>query len=87
MTIRKVRGPGRPTGRQYDNAEIAKRYRARMKKNGVVELRGVRPSKSELVVFDRLAEVLGYGSRNEMVICELLKLGKAHGINPVREVA
>lgn len=87
MAIVKANPPGRPAGRRYTNADISRRHRERMAQRGIAELRGVRPSKSELVVFDKLVDALGYGSRNEMIICELLKLGKAHGIHPVREGA
>ncbi|ENC6657635.1 hypothetical protein ABKY47_002084 [Aeromonas hydrophila] len=85
MAIVNANSPGRPKGRRYDNAEIARRHRERLKQKGISELRGLRPYQSELEVFDRLVDVLGYGSRNEMIICELLKLGKTHGLYPVRE--
>jgi hypothetical protein len=86
MAIVNANPPGRPKGRRYNNAEISKRHRERLKQKGIAELRGLRPYQSELAVFDKLVDALGYGSRNEMIICELLKLGKAHGIHPVREV-
>lgn len=44
-------------------------------------------AKSELAVIDQLVGELGYGTRNEMIICELLKLGRGHDIHPVREGA
>lgn len=85
MSIQKVAGPGRPKGRRYSNAQTSQRYRVRLKERGITELRGLRPSKSELEVFEQLVAALGYGTRNEMIICELLKLGRAHGIVPVRK--
>lgn len=80
--IEVVAKPGRPRGRRYDRAQISARYRERAKARGVVELRGMRVSKSELVFLDELAELLGYGTRNEMLIVELIKLGAVHGLSP-----
>lgn len=87
MTIHKVAGPGRPKGRRYTTAETSRRHRERLAKKGIAEVRGLRAAKSELAVFDQLVDELGYGTRNEMIICELLKLGRVHGIHPVRETS
>lgn len=87
MTITKAAAPGRPKGRRYSNAQTSQRHRERLKAKGITELRGLRPYQSELEVLDQLVGVLGYGTRSEMIICELLKLGRAHGIHPVREGA
>ncbi len=87
MTIRKVAGPGRPRGRRVSGAEASRRHRERMKQKGIVELRGLRTSESELAVIDQLVDALQYGSRCEMIVGELLKLGLTHGIVPVRKSA
>lgn len=85
MSIRTVAAPGRPaTGRRYDSAETSRRHREKLRSRGIVELRGLRLEKSELAVIDQLVDALGYATRAEMLVCELMKLGQANGIRPVR---
>lgn len=85
MSIRTVAAPGRPaTGRRYDSAETSRRHREKLRSRGIVELR-LKVEKSELAVIDQLVDTLGYSTRTEMLICELIKLGLANGIRPVRE--
>ncbi|MGL5225800.1 MAG: hypothetical protein ACRC8Q_10850 [Aeromonas sp.] len=44
----------------------------------------MRVSKSELEAFDKTVIALGYGSRTEMIVSSVLKLGRENGIVPVR---
>lgn len=82
MAVTEVKRAGRkPAVKPLTPAERQAKRRARDAKFGIEEVRGLRASATERAMLDALTKELGYGSRTEMMLCELRKVADNHGVS------
>lgn len=65
--------------RRKSGATRQARYREKLARFGIKEVRGVRASATERVLLDWLRSELGYSSVNELIMMEMVKVAAARG--------